>query len=126
MKEELQETFRQDYPELCRKVSFETGDGWYDLLRDLFAQAHAIVQKHGDAAKSVTFTQIKEKFGNLTAYFECGPSDPLREELWSLAHLFGELSLKVCERCGEPGSETTDQRWVKVYCIQCKRQQDRK
>lgn len=125
MKTRLCATFEEDYPYLCREVRFETYDGWYDLLRDLFADVHDEVIRLGVDKEKVTFTQIKEKFSGLTAYFTC--EDKVMSDVMSkLTHDYGSKSLSVCELCGHKGSGTTDQRWERVLCRPCKKKEGRK
>ena len=125
MKKEHIATFEEDYPYLCREVRFETRDGWYDLLRNLFAAVHDEVTRLGVDKEKVTFTQIKEKFSMLTAYYTCSDA-VLNDSMSKLTHIYGIKSLEVCELCGEKGSRTTDKRWERTLCRPCKKKEGRK
>ncbi len=125
MKRSLQHTFVEDYPYLCREARFETSDGWYDLLRNLFAAVHDEVTRMGIDKEKVTFTQIKEKFSMLTAYYTC-EDQVLSDTMSKLVHIYGTRSLEICELCGAKGSGTTDQRWERVLCRPCKKKEGRK
>lgn len=125
MKKELIATFEDDYPYLCREAHFEIYDGWYDILRDLFAAVHDEVVRSGADKSKVTFTQIKEKFSMLTAYYMC-EGDVLNNSISKLVHSYGSKSLTVCELCGEKGSGTTDSRWERILCRPCKKKEGRK
>lgn len=125
MNERLIATFEQDYPDLSKHARFETGDGWYDLIRDMFAAVDELVKQYGVDPSTVSFSQIKEKFATLTAYYQC-PHDALNREIGKVTHIYMLKSRSVCEDCSSPGSETTDARWSLILCESCKLKRGRK
>lgn len=120
MKKVYRDTFEQDYPYLTKTRPIECGDGWYDLLRDLFAEVDEVVRRKGLDKESIHFSQIKEKFGSLRAYIHGGD-----EEILKIISKYEGRSNKTCEGCGSKGSPTTDDRWMLTLCGACKQAQGR-
>lgn len=120
MKKILKETFDNDYPYLTKAHPIECGDGWYDLLRDLFAEVNDIVLRKEIDKETIYFSQIKEKFGSLRAYLHGGD-----EEIREIIGKYESRSNRTCEGCGSRGSPTTDDRWVLTLCGVCKQAQGR-
>jgi hypothetical protein len=139
------ETLYKKYPDLFQKVGcdprescmswgIECGIGWYDLISALL---HRITQyeknikqkndwhikEHGKPSEKfenyypVTLDQIKEKFGSLRFYFSGG--DEFVEGLVSMAE---EMSYKICERCGNPGTPNKTG-WIRVLCDKCRNEE---
>ena len=61
----------------------------------------------------VKFTQIKEKFGGLTIYYDGG-----NEYVRGLVGMAGCWSYNTCEKCGEKGSKRV-KGWITVLCDKC-------
>jgi hypothetical protein len=59
------------------------------------------------------FTQIKEKFGGLTIYYDGGD-----EYTRGLIGMAGCWSYNTCEKCGEKGSKR-GKGWITVLCDKC-------
>ena len=57
--------------------------------------------------------QVKEKFGGLRFYMTCG-----NDEIYDLTDKAEALSYKVCEECGDVGSERPTN-WTKTLCDTC-------
>lgn len=123
MKKHLVASFRDDYPYLTKEARFETGDGWYDILRDMFAAVHQAIVDGGHDDDVMTFTQIKEKFGTLNAYYACR-DQKLGDVVSDIINRYETMSYGTCERCGRPGRET-EGGWIKVLCSTCRKQEDR-
>jgi len=62
----------------------------------------------------VTFDQIKEKWGGLRIYY-IGGDDYIR----GVVDMAEEMSYKICERCGCPGSPNK-QGWIMTLCDNCR------
>lgn len=120
MKKHLIATFEQDYSYLTVHARFETADGWYDLMRDMFAEVHEYVEANNIDKSLISFSQIKEKFGTLNAYnnFPNGLSE--------IVDKFEGESYVVCEHCGSRGRMTSDERWSLVLCKTCMKADGRK
>jgi len=98
-------------PAMC--WGFECGDGWFNILDQLFK----IIQQHIDlkakAGKEVTqvvAVQVKEKFGGLRFYYDGGD-----EKIFGMVRMAEAMSYKTCETCGNPG-ELKNEGWMKVCC----------
>jgi len=108
----------------------ECGDGWYEILSSLcfmIAQHERNMKDRNDYHwkeygepteefyhyKPVRFTQIKEKFGGLTIYYDGG-----NEYVRGLVGMAGCWSYNTCEKCGEKGSKR-GKGWIKVLCDKC-------
>lgn len=148
MKNELQEKLYSKYPKLFKQKNdnktktamcwgIAIGDGWYDLIDNLcdYIDFHI---KNNDCPQ-IEFSQVKQKFGTLRAYYDVAP--PIKKEEWKktkkawiktyeeyLTHRqhmldkiggavgFAEsLSGTVCEVCGSPG-ELRGRSWVSTLC----------
>ncbi len=105
----------------------ECGDGWFDILSSLcfmIVQEEQNIEgrnkylisqnKEPQPYEPFRFTQIKEKFGGLRAYYY-GGNDYIR----GMVRMAECWSYKTCERCGEKGS--VDKRgWILTLCDKCK------
>ena len=88
------------------------GDGWLPLLRDMAYEIKEYIElNYPDMSEDITFTQIKEKFGELRVYFY-----PYFEELDDIIDKYVEISAHTCEVCGEPGEIKTDGYWMMARC----------
>jgi hypothetical protein len=85
---------------------FECGDGWFEIIDKLSSDITAI-------DKDVVAVQVKEKYGGLRFYTEGGT-----DAVFDLIDQAENLSLKTCERCGEPGT-VRDEGWVYIMCDKC-------
>lgn len=119
MKQELAETFYADYPKLANDVYIGVDDGWYDLLRDMFAEVQLELSKYIQEDDTY-FVQIKEKFGNLRVYM----AGDTTKEIYDVIEKYERLSGKVCEICGKAGSKTKNRSYVQTLCDSCKHKHD--
>lgn len=156
MKHELQMTLAEEFPFMRRKESLqgqksngrisdlygafgcETGNGWYDLLRDMCREITEAYQKAGEPVNLVV-DQVKEKFGTLRFYYHFegqpqtlhafdflgGPSmrfqqqeNNLQKEIADAVRKAEKRSETVCENCGKPGSLRKGQR-ILTLCDSC-------
>lgn len=125
MKKELEDTFYADYPKLANDVYIAVNDGWYDILRDMFAEVQAELDKQTEpdnADEYAHFSQIKEKFGDLRVYM----NGNVPSEVYDIISKYERLSSKVCEDCGTRGTKTKDCSWITTLCVSCKAKHDRK
>lgn len=94
------------------------GKGWHKLVRDVFAKM----------PEGIKVVQVKEKFGGLRIYYQLKDHTQIRviagNEDWEKMHKLvrdaEEKSFQTCENCGAPGSRTTDRRWIRTLCADCK------
>jgi hypothetical protein len=118
MDKHLQQALIDKYPFLCQATKltihqscmawgFEIGNGWYDLVDELFEKLSKF--------DGVVLAQVKEKFGVLTVYVDNGS-----EEVWDLLHEYSNKSSKICETCGNPG-KIKGGGWLRAVCPECEK-----
>jgi hypothetical protein len=99
---DLQDKLREKYPEQFKNLSWiECDEGWHEILSRLFY----IVNNHLDHKKRINepleffgWSQIKEKFGGLRAYYY-GGDEFIRGAVW----MAESMSYITCEATGEKG-----------------------
>jgi hypothetical protein len=91
---------------------FETHQGWNAIIWRLTESIEKVKGKH----KEFEIVQVKEKFGGLRYYVEGARV----EEVFNLINKAEELSYKICEECGEPGSLDERYFWYLTLCRKCK------
>ena len=120
MRGELQTKLIEKYPSLFKYLinyrsvdlispicfGIETGDGWYDLLDELFG-------KMVELDHAVSLMQVKEKFGELRVYV--GPSTDV---VFDLIDEYTERSRSICEVCGKEG-KLRGKIWLTTRCDEC-------
>ncbi|BFH61101.1 MULTISPECIES: hypothetical protein [Paenibacillus] len=92
------------------QYTFECGDGWYQILWDMFTEIEEVYKNNGIKIK-LTVGQIKQKFGELRVYIH----DAL-PEVNELIVKYQEISVKICEGCG---IESSIQRRVHYWTTLC-------
>jgi NADH pyrophosphatase NudC (nudix superfamily) len=117
--------------ESCMSFGIECNLGWYELLSSL---CHRITNHEenielrikvrnknsieNDAADlsyvSVTFDQVKEKFGGLRIYFSGGD-----DYVFGAVSMAEEYSYKICEVCGNAGKPNREG-WFSTLCENCR------
>lgn len=75
-------------------------DGWRDLLQRACVRIRAAVRADGG---SFAFTQIKEKYGTVRAYWAGSLSADANARVEEAIDLAEARSACTCEVCGEPG-----------------------
>ncbi len=85
------------------------GQGWWNLLTDMFAQLKA-------AGWSGRFRQIKEKFGALRIYATECPRDSV---FYNIINTAEAQSRTICEQCGAAGTLRSLGGWYHVACDAC-------
>lgn len=125
MKRELQHTLlkkyhvffdwlREDKSELIQPMSFgiECGNGWYWILDNLMKSIYNY-QKNNNK-EFIKVTQIKEKLGGLSFYYQ-GGDVIVRGMVW----LSSNMSYNICEYCGTTENVGRTQGWISVCCKNC-------
>lgn len=89
---------------------FECGDGWYDLLYELFEkiETHFKTQPP-EVVDAFSVQQIKEKYGTLRFY--CSGDDVVEGFIREAE----DKSEVTCEACGKPG-KIRPGGWISVQC----------
>lgn len=126
MRQELEQELYNKYPKLFRGRSLpaskslmcfgcDHGDGWYRIIEEICSKIEGI-----GAGDQVEFLQIKQKFGVLRIYFTfLGDDDKVYSKVSSIISDGEKISGKVCESCGDWGTERTPSGWIKVLCDKC-------
>jgi hypothetical protein len=91
---------------------FTHDDGWFDILWRLCEDLEPLVAEfEQETGSQFGVLQVKEKFGGLRFYVNCGRNDAIRQPI--LAAI--EESFHTCEICGQPGKLREDS-WIKTLC----------
>jgi hypothetical protein len=116
----------------------ETADGWYQLIDNLCSRLQFDTDTNG--YPQVEFTQVKEKFGGLRAYYTSVPSKKNLEENKKypgrLERMFGvqegvisvfeQLSEQTCEVCGKMDGVMQTEGWIYTRCPECMKELKKK
>ena len=123
MTEKSWDTLYEKYPDLfsnidnkhsCMAFGIECNIGWYDILSSVCYRIKQYEKNKKSDYYTVTFDQIKEKWGGLRIYHSGG--DDYVDGVIIMAE---EMSYKICERCGCPGSPNK-QGWIMTLCDNCR------
>ena len=123
MTEKSWDTLYEKYPDLfsnidnkhsCMAFGIECNIGWYDILSSVCYRIKQYEKNKKSDYYPVTFDQIKEKWGGLRIYY-IGGDDYIR----GVVDIAEEMSYKICERCGCPGSPNK-QGWITTLCDNCR------
>lgn len=117
MNKELTNQLIEAYPDmfgepkrgpLKRRFHIECGDGWFNILKSLCDDIHAMRPR---------VLQIKEKFGGLRFYASF-PSD-YGDQGWKRVRQAEEEAWQTCESCGNPGEMKIIEGWRYTLCQLC-------
>jgi len=103
---------RQRYPALFSDPAIEDihcNPGSRGILISLCDTLHLHLDRHPNVPP-VAIGQIKSKFGELHFFYECGD-----EYCAGAVEVAVQLSLKTCEHCGAPGTQTHGI-WISTLC----------
>ena len=123
MTEKSWDTLYEKYPDLfsnidnkhsCMAFGIECNIGWYDIISSVCYRIKQYEKNKKSDYYTVTFDQIKEKWGGLRIYHSGG--DDYVDGVITMAE---EMSYKICERCGCPGSPNK-QGWIMTLCDKCR------
>ena len=125
MTEKSWDTLYEKYPDLfankdktpmesCMAFGIECNIGWYDIISSVCYRIKQYEKNKKSDYYTVTFDQIKEKWGGLRIYHSGG--DDYVDGIIIMAE---EMSYKICERCGCPGSPNK-QGWIMTLCDNCR------
>jgi hypothetical protein len=102
-----------DKENLVSMYGLAIGDGWCDLLKNLFSDIEDLYRTKG-LELNLEVVQVKEKFGALVVYFH----DCL-DEVLDLKQKYEQLSQNVCYDCGEVGTHRRLSGWWVTICNPC-------
>lgn len=153
MKQELQDKLRDEYIVFYPTVDptkrynepfsdrgYEVADGWYDLIYELLSWIKFHFEKNN--YPRITITQVKEKFGSLSFYYNTIPFEEVKWREWEEEkshdekldiYLQGKYSIRgavefassytrnICEKCGSTMNVSrTTGKWIKYHCENCR------
>lgn len=124
MRKELREKLMKKFPWVeARNVfsgerlgyakGFECGDGWYQLIHDMFQEIDDLYKVQGEDPMEIQILQIKEKWAELRVHL-----GNYIEEVDEIVQKYEEKSTSVCEVCGESGA-VKGEAWYKTLCDEC-------
>jgi hypothetical protein len=97
---------------LNKPFYFECGDGWYPLILALVKDLEILINKEPQHERErYVVVQIKEKFGTLRFYTE-----EATEEMEQLITRAEHASALICEECGNKGTISYVNNWLKTRC----------
>jgi hypothetical protein len=91
----------------------ECGDGWFQLLWDLFTEIESLYQSR-DTEIQLTIGQVKQKFGSLEVYIH----DAL-PEAYEIVNRYQTLSETICEGCAIESSIQQRHYYFSTLCDSC-------
>ena len=117
MNDENTKILIETFPELFRKKEFyfQCGDGWFDLLH---YTCRVLKSYAGNDEAYIHFTQVKEKFGLLRIYIDCG-CDANYQQAWGVTTMAEAASALICEECGERSKLQNHSGWLSTLCDRC-------
>ena len=97
--------------ETCMCWGIDCGPGWYNLIWELSEEISSV-----DSGRTVQASQVKEKYGLLSWYFDGGDKG-----IEKLVRKYEDLSKKTCESCGKVEEPNTlkGRGWVYNMCNGC-------
>lgn len=111
----------KDLKEPIELFGYECGEGWWPLVEEAKQMIDEWNESHPDKKEELEFTQVKEKFGELTIYLNFYP-DNIFKKLMELS----ERSLKICELCGSTDNVERKQShgWIYTLCPECRKKEE--
>ena len=124
MREELEQKLMDDFPFMETKsfvdgerlgypIICECQDGWFKLIYSMCKEIDDLYKVKGKDINELNILQIKEKFGSLRVYV-----GSYIEELEDVIAKYEELSMQICEICGEEGQNRGVMR-LQTLCDNC-------
>jgi hypothetical protein len=114
LNEELEARLKNKYP---FSTYCECGDGWYELLDNLFENFTIIIKKY--QLEDFCIFQIKEKFGKLSIYPNLYYGTKIDNFINELINNAEKESLKICEICGKEGKFINNHGIYMTRCEEC-------
>lgn len=105
------------YPDILKTYP-AVGEGWYWILDNMLELLQQDIKLNN--SPKINITDIKEKFGRLTIYF-----DNCNNYQMGVISLATKLSFSVCEECGSNKNIGHTQPWIKTLCQNCYLNSDR-
>jgi len=99
---------------------FEHGDGWFWILDQLCYSIQNYIDNNNEyrsddkKISQVVATQVKEKFGTLSFYFNGGD-----EQIDGMVRFAENMSANTCEFCGSTENIGFTKGWISTICKSC-------
>jgi hypothetical protein len=99
---------------------FEHGDGWFFILDQLcysiqsYIENNNLYRDYDKKISQVVATQVKEKFGTLSFYYNGGD-----DYIDGMIHLAEVMSSNTCEYCGTTENVGRTKGWISTVCKDC-------
>src|ERR1019366_2136722 len=128
MKKELDDALCRDFPltfrdrrasvrSTCMCWGFDCDEGWEPIIRRASEKIERILGKmvvQNVANENMPrASQVKEKYGTLRFYFDCGT-----DEIYDILHEAEKKSETTCEECGGVG-KLRGKGWYVTLCDSC-------
>jgi len=121
---ELQNKLYKKYPKIFKQKDddkrttnmcwgIECGNGWYTLIDTLCSKLQWDIDNN--KYPQIETVQVKEKYGGLRFYTNF--SNENQEGSISFAE---SISYHICEQCGTIKDVTSEGRWVRTLCKNCR------
>lgn len=96
----------------CMCWGFSCSDGWFELIYDLSSKLETLIlQLPEDQREHCKASQVKEKFGGLRFYM-----DGATKEMRALIREAEDLSVHICDVCGQKGKLRTIKGYMQTVC----------
>lgn len=124
MKDNNSNLLKISYPTVfTENFYFECEDGWLHLIEEIAK----FISVRTDKCQAA---QVKEKFGTLRFYIDCGDgiAQETYKEIAEFISAIERLSYYTCEYCGKKIDEHNRAKntsyWIKNLCVECKQKED--
>lgn len=105
-----EKVLRDRYPGFLADCDIEVRDGWYGLVGRM-------LEELADNDIPAKFTQIKSKFGQLRAYFDCGNLLETEQNMaQEIVDKYESASMGECELCGNDAAALGISGWTWTLC----------
>lgn len=106
----------EDYSYEYVRGAHELPDGWHRLFL-LYCMSIKPPLRKANFIDQFRFSQIKEKWGEMTIYDNGTPRD-IHDELTDLNYIYARISKLICQYCGSRSQYET-RGWVSYFCKDC-------
>jgi hypothetical protein len=125
---DYQRDLRDDFEDNFERSLDSIPNGWMNTFISQFKDE--LFKACGPYADEIMFYQIKEKFGELTVYWNFPDKDYYTDEDYAdleelvpiikdIINKYVEISKNTCAVCGKPATYMTDWGWIAPMCDSC-------
>jgi len=157
MKKELQDKLKEKYAVFYPEIDpskrynepfsdrgYEIDDGWYDIVDEILS--FILFHVENNNYPKIIITQIKEKFGHLSFYFDVVKFEDMKWREWEIKktqqekmemYLKGKYEIRgaisfastyaknICEHCGNNNATRVKGDWIKYECANCQKENEK-